>query len=296
MSRSNRLAFLTLGFTGTLAIIGAGFSAWVFVGEDTTVSSKINAGVSVTQHLEVGRIVLSLEKEALRDLKYDTTTQDPNTIKIGEHEYNKAQLISLYNTRKIVFSDGESQLDSNGLDFYRYQYDNSLGVRTFIRDETVTGNFVINKNNTNIPNGYTFKNGIRTTISPNSTSPINLSTYVKLNDKYNPDSESCKQSFNYLGQNFLSVNPIDPSVSNLFSWRELSLEEVHQDEFLEIDEVNETAFYFKANLSEMFSYYDTVTAQDVRDIEKYISSSTDINDWSISFTIVSAIVEESKGA
>ena len=56
MLKNNRLAFLTAGFAGSLVIIGAGFSAWVFVGDETDLSSKVDAGIEVSEYLEVGRL------------------------------------------------------------------------------------------------------------------------------------------------------------------------------------------------------------------------------------------------
>ena len=304
MSRSNRLAFLTLGFTGTLAIIGAGFSAWVFVGEDTTVSSKIDAGVSVTQHLEVGRLQLVSEVEARQQLwgnnpnfnKYDyTVTNDPKY-----EEFKK--LVNEYSYRKIVFSEGnpDSTALNDGMQFLRFYYDKSMDIKTFKEEPYIDGEFFIPASYAQ--KGIKFHIGVRTTNIDVQTTEVNqastIDDFVQLNDKYEPNiDEKDPDKINYfkVGNNYYSSFN-SPSNSGLYEWKLSGQKEIiKEDGTKELCDV----YSFKSSLDEMFLYepgmkpYNRDSVQKIYDaITAAKKDGTIATKWRIQFEFASCLYQE----
>lgn len=294
MLKNNRLAFLTAGFAGSLVIIGAGFSAWVFVGDETNLSSKVDAGIEVSEYLEVGRLQLVAEKEARSELNLDT--YDYN---LTEEQYNDlSKLVNEYSYRKIVFSEGnpDSTALDDGMQFLRFYNDKEMGIKTFKEEQYIEGEFLIPTRYENM--GIKFHIGVRSTnidIEPTE----GIDEYIQLNDKYKPNiNETDNLKKNYFTLNGINYSSFDSEANKgLYSFNK-------NPQTIKITKPDGTiedyyAYSFKADLQEMFLYeegkkpYNRDSVQDIyKAIQDAKNNGTIQNLWRINFEFASTLYQD----
>lgn len=308
MSRGNRLAFLTLGFSGTLAIIGAGFSAWVFVGDMEPISKQVDAGISITEHLEVGRLQLVAEKEARQETWPGRDLYDYSIV--NDTKYNDfANLVDEYSYRKIVFSEGNpdnTQYD-DGMEFLRFYYDANMDVKTFKKEPYVDGEFIIPKRYEEM--GVKFNIGVRPLnidAGKKSEAPKavidNIDDLVRVNEKFIPNTTitdpNKKNYFEVDGVYYSAFNSPYNIEEGLYNWQKL--DDVTVTLPNGVDKEVYSRYYFQASLDEMFLYeegmkpYNRDTVKKIYDsiIEAKKDPITFSKKWRIQFEFASCLYQE----
>lgn len=199
MSLLNRPLLGIVAFFGISSIIGSGFCMWVFGAEGET-SLSTEAKIEVSALADVGKLRLIGNLEAQQEVKEDYKENNKLEDAIEENWDNLQtndgvkidNLIKMYTTRKIVFTEGNE--DSNnlkdGLTFYRFKRDKDLDIRTYIRENEVRGGYAFvpsDQYEAIIKSGMKFKIGLRVTMPPTDNGKA-ISDYLELDEKYNPDN------------------------------------------------------------------------------------------------------------
>lgn len=306
MSRGNRLAFLTLGFSGTLAIIGAGFSARVFVGDMEPISKQVDAGINVTKYMEIGVLQMEGEVEAREEVFGDDpnySQYDYSIVNSPKYETFK-QRVEWYTYRKIVFTEGnpDSQALDDGMEFLRFYHDKKMDILTFKNEPTIDGEYLIPDSFVN-PDNPEYKNikfhvGVRPRNIDNKQDPLatgaTIDDYIQLNNKYQPKPD-LSNSFKLGDQYYTAFE--NPNNSVLFNF-------VMTDRVVDVIKVDGTkepcrVYEFSVNLDQMFWYeegmkpYDRASVQKLRDaIEQSKNDGTVDENWRIQFEFASCLYQD----
>lgn len=302
MLRNNRLTFLTAGFAGTLAIVGAGFSAWVFVGDITPIKHNVEASVNVTEFLEIGILQMVGETEARKEMNY---RQYDYSI-IHDNRYDEfVNKVNLYTYRKIVFSEGnpDSNALDGGMEFLRFYHDTSSQIYTFKREPELSGEFLIPDSYVN-PNNPDYKNvkfhiGVRAANIDNNLYPDKTETiddYIQLNPKYEPKHD-LSNSFKMGDVYFSSFE--NPKNVDLYNFKQTSRTET----VIKPDgsKVSCRVYTFDVHLQQMFWYeegmkpYDRASVQKIQNAIENAKNNPDEDfekTWSIQFQFASCLYQE----
>lgn len=202
MSLLNRPLLGIVAFFGISSIIGSGFCLWTFAVEGSELTSNVDAKIEVSTLADVGKLRLIGNLEAQQEVKEDYKENN----KLGdatEDKWDSLQtndgvkidnLIKMYTTRKIVFTEGNEDSNSlkDGLTFYRFKRDKDLDIRTYIRENEVRGGYAFvpsDQYEAIINSGMKFKIGLRVTM-PSTDNGMAISDYLELDEKYNPDNSN----------------------------------------------------------------------------------------------------------
>lgn len=320
MSLLNRPLLGIVAFFGISSIIGSGFCLWTFVGEGSELSSNVDAKIEISTLADVGKLRLIGNLEAQQEVKEDYKENN----KLGdatEDKWDSLQtndgvkidnLIKMYTTRKIVFTEGNE--DSNnlkdGLTFYRFKRDKDLDIRTYIRENEVRGGYAFvpsDQYDAIIKSGMKFKIGLRVTMPPTDNG-MAISDYLELDEKYNPDN-SINPTF-LIYQNGSYVNFLDLTDS-FFKFEDAtpkqedtssddstssdttttSSNEVIFSDYIE-DFSNCKVFNFELDLQDMFSYKigkKPNSSAKLEEIRNAITANSEL--WKVNFEFITTYVD-----
>ena len=321
MSLLNRPLLGIVAFFGISSIIGSGFCMWVFGAEGET-SLSTEAKIEVSALADVGKLRLignlEAQQEVKEDYKENNKLEDATEDKWDSLQTNDGvkidNLIKMYTTRKIVFTEGNEDSNSlkDGLTFYRFKRDKDLDIRTYIRENEVRGGYAFvpsDQYEAIIKSGMKFKIGLRVTMPPigNGTA---ISDYLELDEKYNPDnSNNPKFSIYYNGSyvNFLDLTDSffkfedatpkqedtssDDSTSGDTATSTTTSNEVVFNNYIE-DFSNCKVFNFELDLQDMFSYKSGKkpnTSAKLEEIRTAIALNSDL--WKVHFDFITTYVD-----
>lgn len=274
MLKSSHLAFIILGFTGPLALIGTGFSAWVFVNDGTPIKANIDAGLDIASRLEVGRLQFIAEREAREEVWPGRSYFDYSIV--NDSEYNEFKtLVNQYSYRKIVFSEGnpDSTALDDGMDFLRFFHNQEMDIKTFKREPIITGLFIIPERYDE--SGIKFNIGIRTTNIDVSIVPEanTIDEYIQLNQKYEPKDDG-SNSFFANGNWYSSFS--SSNNAGLYTWKNLP----NDINVIKEDGTSERyhAYEFEVNLEKMFWYEEGKKPYNRESVEKLKNSIEEAKD------------------
>ena len=310
MSLLNRPLLGIVAFFGISSIIGSGFCLWTFAGEGSELNSNVDAKIEISTLADVGRVRFVGNLEAQAEIRKDNANNGSVSFPVDNQSNWKnlktidsidlPTLNKLYTTRKIVFGEGnDDPLNlKDGLTFYRFKMDETLKVRTFIRENEVRGGYVFvpyDEYNAIIKSGSTFKIGLKISLSTGANS---ISEYLDIDEAYDTNNESAPTfSINRNGviEKYLDLRNevFSPNTfTTLTDTSELSDEEkeLNKSEFSNKyveDFSNCYVFSFEINLQDMFSYLPGKKPNDsskLMDLKNSISNFNDL--WVINFDIV----------
>ena len=320
MSLLNRPLLGIVAFFGISSIIGSGFCLWTFAGEGNELSSNVDAKIEVSALADVGKLRLIGNLEAQQEVKEDYKENN----KLGdatEDKWDSLQtndgvkidnLIKMYTTRKIVFTEGNE--DSNnlkdGLTFYRFKRDKDLDIRTYIRENEVRGGYAFvpsDQYEAIINSGMKFKIGLRVTM-PSTDNEMAISDYLELDEKYNPDNSnnptfSIYQNGSYvnfldLTDSFFKFEDATPKVEDTSSDDSTSSDttttssnEVVFSDYIE-DFSNCKVFNFELDLQDMFSYKigkKPNSSAKLEEIRNAITANSEL--WKVNFEFITTYVD-----
>ena len=319
MSLLNRPLLGIVAFFGISSIIGSGFCMWVFGAEGET-SLSTEAKIEVSALADVGKLRLIGNLEAQQEVKEDYTENNKLEDAIEENWDNLQtndgvkidNLIKMYTTRKIVFTEGNE--DSNnlkdGLTFYRFKRDKDLDIRTYIRENEVRGGYAFvpsDQYDTIIKSGMKFKIGLRVTM-PSIGNEMAISDYLELDEKYNPDNSnnptfSIYQNGSYvnfldLTDSFFKFQDATPKQEDTSSDDSTSdntttttSNEVVFSDYIE-DFSNCKVFNFELDLQDMFSYKigkKPNTSAKLEEIRSAIALNGEL--WKVNFDFITTYVD-----
>lgn len=320
MSLLNRPLLGIVAFFGISSIIGSGFCLWTFAGEGSELSSNVDAKIEISTLADVGKLRLIGNLEAQQEVKEDYKENN----KLGdatEDKWDSLQtndgvkidnLIKMYTTRKIVFTEGNE--DSNnlkdGLTFYRFKRDKDLDIRTYIRENEVRGGYAFvpsDQYEAIINSGMKFKIGLRVTM-PSTDNEMAISDYLELDEKYNPDNFNnptflIYQNGSYV--NFLDLTdsffkfedatpkPEDTSSDDSTSSdaTTTSSNKVVFSDYIE-DFSNCKVFNFELDLQDMFSYKigkKPNSSAKLEEIRNAITANSEL--WKVNFEFITTYVD-----
>ena len=321
MSLLNRPLLGIVALFGISSIIGSGFCMWVFGAEGET-SFSTEAKIEVSTLADVGKLRLIGNLEAQQEVKEDYKENN----KLGdatEDNWDSLQtndgvkidnLIKMYTTRKIVFTEGNEDSNSlkDGLTFYRFKRDKYLDIRTYIRENEVRGGYAFvpsDQYDTIINGGMKFKIGLRVTM-PSTDNGRAISDYLELDEKYNPDNSnnptfSIYHNGSYV--NFLDLTDSffkfedatpkqedtssDDSTSSDTTTSTRTSNEVVFSDYIE-DFSNCKVFNFELDLQDMFSYKigkKPNTSAKLEEIRTAIALNRDL--WKVNFDFITTYVD-----
>ena len=322
MSLLNRPLLGIVAFFGISSIIGSGFCLWTFAGEGSELSSNVDAKIEISTLADVGKLRLIGNLEAQQEVKEDYKENN----KLGdatEDNWDSLQtndgvkidnLIKMYTTRKIVFTEGNEDSNSlkDGLTFYRFKRDKDLDIRTYIRENEVRGGYAFvpsDQYETIINSGMKFKIGLRVTM-PSPDNGMAISDYLELDEKYNPDNSnnptfSIYQNGSYvkfldLTDSFFKFEDATPkqedtssddSTSDDTTTITTTSNEVEFSNFIE-DFSNCKVFNFELDLQDMFSYKigkKPNTSAKLEEIRTAIALNRDW--WKVNFNFITTYVD-----
>lgn len=287
----NRFLTSIVAICGMSTIIGSGFCVWTFVGDDNEIVNNVEANIEVTSSVNAGQLRLLGNLEAQIEVKEnnENATDEDNWDDIKTVDgISLNDLINMYTSRKIVFTEGNEDSNSlkDGLTFYRFQRDKELGIRTYIRENEVRGGFAfVPKDEYEILSnaGYLYKIGLRVSM-PTGTNSI--SEYLEVDSRYNADDAS-NPSFS-IYQNNEYVNFLDLT-NTFFEYKDIT-DEVLKYSYIE-DFSDCYAFNFKLNLQDMFSYKSGKkpnSSEKLKAIKNAISNN--FEGWQITFDFVTTYI------
>lgn len=316
----NRLITGLVAICGISSIIGSGFCVWTFVGDNTEIVSNVEANIEVTALANTGelRLIGNLEaqQEVKEDYKENNKLGDATEDKWDSLQTNDGvkidNLIKMYTTRKIVFTEGNEDSNSlkDGLTFYRFKRDKDLDIRTYIRENVVRGGYAFvpsDQYEAIIKSGMKFKIGLRVTM-PSIGNGMAISDYLELDEKYNPDNSNNPTfsiyhngsyvNFLDLTDSFFKFEDATPKQEDTSSDDSTSdntttttSNEVVFSDYIE-DFSNCKVFNFELDLQDMFSYKPGKkpnTSAKLKEIKEAITN--DSSKWKINFDFVTTYVD-----
>lgn len=320
MSLLNRPLLGIVAFFGISSIIGSGFCLWTFVGEGSELSSNVDAKIEVSTLADVGKLRLignlEAQQEVKEDYKENNKLEDATEDNWDSLQTNDGvkidNLIKMYTTRKIVFTEGNEDSNSlkDGLTFYRFKRDKGLDIRTYIRENEVRGGYAFvpsDQYDTIINSGMKFKIGLRVTM-PSPDNGRAISDYLELDEKYNPDNSnnptfSIYQNGSYvnfldLTDSFFKFQDATPKQEDTSSNDSTSdntttttSNEVVFSDYIE-DFSNCKVFNFELDLQDMFSYKigkKPNTSAKLEEIRSAIALNGEL--WKVNFDFITTYVD-----
>ncbi len=315
----NRLITGLVAICGMSTIIGSGFCMWVFgAGWETSLSTEAKIEVSALADVGKLRLIGNLEaqQEVKEDYKENNKLGDATEDKWDSLQTNDGvkidNLIKMYTTRKIVFTEGNEDSNSlkDGLTFYRFKRDKDLDIRTYIRENEVRGGYAFvpsDQYEAIIKSGMKFKIGLRVTM-PSVGNGMAISDYLELDEKYNPDNSNNPTfsiyhngsyvNFLDLTDSFFKFEDATPKQEDTSSDDSTSdntttttSNEVVFSDYIE-DFSNCKVFNFELDLQDMFSYKPGKkpnTSAKLKEIKEAITNDSSL--WKINFDFVTTYVD-----
>lgn len=291
----NRVITSIVAICGMSTIIGSGFCVWTFVGDNNEIVSNVDANIEVSTLANVGTLRLVGNLEAQKEVKEnipDASSDDDRNVIESEDGKSLNELITMYTSRKIVFTEGNEDSNSlkDGLTFYRFKKDTELGIRTYIRENKVRGGYVfIPKTDYDaiITSGLIFKVGLKVSLPIGDNS---ISNYLELDSNYNADDNlnptfSVYNSISNTYENFLDLTNKD-----IFKFEDVTAS-VEFNSYVE-DFSDCKVFNFELDLQDMFSYKSGKkpnTSAKLKEIKEAIIS--DSESWKINFNFITTYVD-----